>query len=454
LPLRADLEAGGVVGLPPFFVRDGVSGANNWIEDPGRSQGQAIPFAILPYDEMPQTLNPANGFFANANNDPAGTSLDNDMLNQRRLSNPNAIYYLSGSYSEGLRSGRITQLVRDQIDAGVPISIEDMKRFQTNTQERDAELMAPFVLTAFENAQALGAPAELAALSVDPRIVEAIGRIAAWDFSTPTGIPEGWDASDVLGVRSETVPAAEVQPSIAATLYNVWRAKLIKNVIDARLSALGVPGVGSGDALKAVHHLLSRAPFTGVGNAGVDFFPEPAALPAAARRDLALLTALRGALDALASNSYASAFGNSTNQDDYRWGKLHRKTFGHELGGNLSLPPYAGFQDLAPNLLGLSRDGGYEIVNASGYSAKADGPDAFRFGGGPVRRYVGMADFPSSPEGSVVGYNTMPSVVGDPPNTTQLRFWLTGDHHPVRMSEDAIAPQTMRIEHFSSQAVE
>ena len=71
-----------------------------------------------------------------------------------------------------------------------------------------------------------------------------------------------------------------------------------------------------------------------------------------------------------------------------------------------------------------------------------------------MRRYVGMADFPSSPEGSVVGYNTMPSVVGDPPNTAQLRFWLTGDHHPVRMSEDAIKPQTRRIEHFSSLAVE
>ena len=454
LPLRADLEAGQVVGLPPFFVRDGISGANNWIPDPARSQGQAVPFAILPYNEMPQTLNPPNGFFANANNDPAGTSLDNDMLNQRRLSNPNAIYYLSGSYDEGLRSGRITQLVRDQVVSGQPISIEDMKRFQTNTQERDAERMTPFALSAFANAQAPGAPAELTALAGDARVAEAISRLAAWDFSTPTGIPEGWDASDQLGVRGATVPAAEVSASVAATVYNVWRAKLIKGVIDARLAALGVPGVGAGDALKAVHHLLSRVPFTGVGSAGVDFFPEPAALPAAARRDLALLTALRDALDALASASYAPAFANSTNQGDYRWGKLHRKTFGHELGARFSLPPYAGFQDLAPNLPGLSRDGGYEVVNASGYSAKADDSDAFRFGGGPVRRYVGMANFPSSPEGSVVGYNAMPSVVGNPPNASQLRFWLTGDHHSVQMNENAILPLARRIEHFAPPAAE
>ena len=452
LPLRADLEAGQVVGLPPFFVRDGMSGANNWIPDPARSQGQAVPFAILPYDEMPQTLNPPNGFFANANNDPAGTSLDNDMLNQRRLSNPNAIYYLSGGYSEGLRSGRITQLVRDQVLAGEPVSIADMKRFQTNTQERDAELMMPFALAAFANAQAGGAPPELSALATDARVAEAMGRLAAWDFSTPTGIPEGWDASDQLGVRSATVPAAEVSASVAATIYNVWRAKLIQNVVNARMAQLGAPGVGSGDALKALHHLLSQAPFTGVGASGVDFFPEPAALPAASRRDLAVLTALRDALDALASDTYAAAFANSTNQDDYRWGKLHRKTFNHELGGAFSLPPYAGFEDLAPDLLGLSRDGGYEVVNASGYSASADGPNSFRFGGGPVRRYVGMANFPSSEIGDVVGYNAMPSVVGDPPNTTQLRFWLTGDQHPVQMKEAAIAPQTTRIENFATPA--
>jgi penicillin amidase len=443
LPLRADLEQGQVVGLPPFFVRDGLSGANNWIPDPARTQGQAVPFAILPYDEMPQTLNPVNGFFSNANNDPAGTSLDNDVTNQRRLSNPDAIYYLSGGYDPGLRSGRITQLLRDRIRAGQKISVEDMKRFQTNVQERDAELMTPFLLAAFANAQALAA---------DPRVAEAVGRLADWDWSTPTGLAEGWDASDVLGTRLDPVPAAEVEASVAATIYNVWRAKLIKSVIDARLAALGVPGVGSGDALKAVHHLLAQPTFSGVGHSGVDFFPAPAGLPAAARRDVALLGALRDALDALASNAYARAFANSTDQDDYRWGRLHRKTFGHALGGDFSLPPYAGFTDLASDLLGLARDGGYEVVNASGYSAKADGVDAFRFGGGPVRRYVGMASFPSAPGGAVVGYNAVPSVVGDPPNAAQLRHWLTGDTHTVHMNEDAIRPLTARIETYSAPA--
>jgi hypothetical protein len=40
-------------------------------------------------------------------------------------------------------------------------------------------------------------------------------------------------------------------------------------------------------------------------------------------------------------------------------------------------------------------------------------------------------------------------VIGDPPNTTQLRMWLTGDSHPVHMTESAVQPLTNRIETFS-----
>jgi penicillin amidase len=439
-PLRKDLEDGAVVGLPPFLIRDG-SGPNNWVPDPARSQGQAIPYAVLPADEMPQTVNPSNGFFVNANNDPAGTTLDNDPLNQFRPSKPTAIYYLNPGYAIGMRAGRITRLVQGLVDAGKPVTVNDMKRFQANTQQLDAELMTPFLLEAFDNALAAGAPAQLAALGADPEIAEAVGRLADWDFSTPTGIPEGYDAQDTMGKRSAGVPTPEANASVAATLYNVWRAKAIKSVVDATLASLGSGlGVGSGDALKALHHLLDAEPFTGQSTAGdVNFFPQPAGLSTEERRDVTLLAALRTALDALASNDFAAAFGNSTNQDDYRWGRLHRITFDHEFNPAWSIPPEAGFDDLAPDLPGLSRDGGYNVVNASGFSARADGSNEFRFGGGPVRRYVGEAGSGSGKQPSVRGFNVMPGgpsgVPGDPDYATQLGAWLTADYHGVNMGQ-------------------
>ncbi len=434
MPLRTDLEQGAVVGLPPFFVRDGTSGANNWIPDDAHTQGQVIPFAILPYAEMPQTVNPDNGFFVNANNDPAGTTLDNDPLNQVRVSSANAIYYLNPGYSNGLRAGRITQLIRDELAQHGQVSETDMRRFQSNTQELDAELLVPHLLGAFANAAAPGAPPELAALAADPEVAEAIGRLSQWDFSTPTGLDEGWDASDVDGYR---VPlfgpkgAREIRNSVAATIYNVWRGFAVRGIVDARLADFGL-GAGSTEALKALYNLLVATPYTGVAAAGIDWIPDPPALSAEQRRDLALLGALRGALDHLASNAMAPAFANSTDQDDYRWGKLHRIVFDHAFEDSFDIPPQGGFQDLAPGLRGLSRDGGYEAVNASSYSARSIDLNSFMFGGGPVRRYVGSPRF-----GTIFGVNVVPGgpsgIPDDPGYATQLATWLTADYHVVNM---------------------
>src|SRR5687768_5327773 len=92
VPLREDLQQGSVRGLPPFFIRDGTGG-NEWLAAPDPPATQAVPFAILPFSEMLQIVNPPAGFFVNANNDPAGTTLDNDALNEIR---PNGgIYYLN-----------------------------------------------------------------------------------------------------------------------------------------------------------------------------------------------------------------------------------------------------------------------------------------------------------------------------------------------------------------------
>lgn len=453
LPLRKDLENGAVVGRPPFFVRDGTTGENNWVYDPARSQHQTIPFAVMPFDEMPQTLDPSNGFFVNANNDPAGTSLDNDPLNQHRPSKPGAIYYLNGGYSDGLRAGRITRLLKAKLDRGERIDAQYLRWMQGNTQQLDAELMTPHLLQAWANAAAPGAAPALAALAADPRVAEAIGRLSRWDYSAPTGIADGYDAADVDGARGP-VYADEAERSVAATIYNVWRAKAIVRTIDATLARVGVSNVGGTDALVALHHLLQQQPFSGVGASGVDFFPLPAALSAPERRDLVLLESLRAALDGLASAQYAPAFAGSTHQDDYRWGRLHRITFDHRLGGALSVPPAAGFSDLAPGLPGISRDGGYEVVNASGFNARADGPNSFRFGGGPVRRYVGVAGATPFPGARVAGWNVIPGgSAGDPASplyARQLPLWLTNDQHPVMMSEAEALRGHLGVERFSA----
>jgi penicillin amidase len=357
-----------------------------------------------------------------------------------RPSTANAIYYLNPGYANGMRAGRITRLIEGELARDGEVSAHDMQRFQGNTQQLDAELLLPSLLGAYASASLPGAPPELAALASDAGVSEAVSRLAEWDFSTPTGIAAGWDARDVNGVRKSLAGAAgraEIEASVAATLYNMWRGFAVRNVVDARLMGFGL-GAGSTEALKALVHLLddSTSPYTGVAAAGFDWIPEPAALPAAARRDLALLGSLRDALDQLASNALAPAFANSTDQGDYRWGKLHRIVFDHPFEDSFDIPPQGGFGDLAPGLRGLSRDGGYEVVNASGFSTRSISLDGFMFGGGPVRRYVGRAG-----ADEIHGVNVVPGgpsgIPGDPGYATQLATWLTADYHPVKMSHAA-----------------
>jgi len=426
MPLREDLEAGAVDGLPPFFVRDGTGG-NEWLPVEDRQPNQALPYEILPADEMPQTVNPAAGWFVNANNDPAGTTLDNDPLNQFRSTG--GIYYLSPSY-DGFRGGRITEMIRAQLAGDGSISFEEMQAMQADVGLLDAEVLVPHLLAAFDRAGGSATP-ELSALAADPRVTEAIERLRSWDFTTPTGIPEGYDAADTDGELT-TPSDDEVADSIAATLHGVWRSRVIANTIDATLDGLGLSRPGGDVAIADLRHLLDGYPTSGgVGASGVDFFVVPGAASPEDERDVLLLRSLAEALDRLAGPSFAAAFGASADQDDYRWGKLHRVVLDHPLGGERSIPPAGGaFPQPLPGLPGIPTDGGFGTVDAAGHSARAGDANSFMFGGGPVRRFVGemRPGQRSRAESSLPG-GTSGQVESDR-YLTLLPAWLTNESYP------------------------
>jgi penicillin amidase len=430
MPLREDLQAGTVNGLPPYFIRNGTGG-NEWLPLANPQPAQAVPYEILPFEEMPQLVNPPAGYFVNANNDPAGTTLDNDPLNQLRPGG--GIYYLNPGYAIGTRAGRATQALRARLAAG-PVDADDMAAIQADVVLLDAQVFTPLILQAFDNATAPGADPLLAALAADPRVAEAVGRLDGWDFSTPTGIPEGYDASDVDGALAPP-SAEEIEASIAATLYAVWRGQMIGNTIDAVLDPFGLPRPGSGQAMTALRNLLdSFDTQLGVGASGIDFFQVPGVDDPYARRDIVLLQSLVDALDLLAGPAFAAAFGGSTAQDDYRWGRLHRIVLDHPLGGPFDIPPAGGaFPPPLPDLDGIPVDGGFGVVDASSHSARAASSESFRYGSGPVRRYVGE---PQTSPPLFSGRTILPGgdsgVLGSPFYANLLPRWLTNDTYPVR----------------------
>lgn len=428
LPLREDLQAGKVTGVPPYFIRNG-QGGNEWLALTGtRPADQALPFQILPYAEMPQLQNPSNGWFVNANNDPTGQTLDNDPLNTPRAGG--GILYLNPGY-DGLRAGRITELVRAKLANGGKMSPDDMKAIQADTALIDAEVFVPFITKAYANAKTPGSV--LAGLVASASITEAVDRLGKWNFTTPTGIPTGYDAADVNGVLS-TPSQAEIDNSIAATVYAAWRSRFLANTIDAVMKQLTVPLPPAQQALSALRFQLENFSATGGrGASGVNFFNSTCCTTAAERRDAVILGSLIEGIAMLQSDAFIPAFNRSGKFTDYQWGKLHRVVFAHLLGsafspgGTAGQPPFPSLSTLP----GVTTDGGFGTVDAATHNARASSPDGFTFSSGPNRRYVGdMAKDGIRGESSLPG--GVSGRIGDPLSVNLLMLWLTNDTYPVR----------------------
>lgn len=425
IPLREDLQNQTLPGLPPWFIRDGTGG-NEWIADNSPAEDQALLHAVLPFAEMDGLVNPDRGWISNANQDPTGQTYDNDPLNELRPGG--GIRYISPGHSDGNRNARITARLQQALADG-SISFGEMQSIQADTKLNDAAVLVPYITAALEHAQAPGAPGPLAALGADPQIQQAVGRLAVWDFSTPTGIPEGYDPGEVDGVR--TTPSSEEKTnSVAASIYSLWRGQALALIVDGPLQAHGLTGntPPTEQAMGALRHLLEG---NGTGASGLVFFN------GSSGRDTALLQAMRNGLDKAANLAFPPTFAGSTNQDTYRWGYLHRIVFRHPLGGNFSIPTGAGFTDLATSLPGIAADGGYSTVDAASHNPRASTLNGFMFNSGPARRFVAEArrSHPKAVEVIPGGESGNPF---GPWFGNQLGRWLTDDYHAATVQRGQV----------------
>jgi penicillin amidase len=424
LPLRQDLEQGFVDrAIPPFRVRDG-SGLlqHQWIELKNPPSDGTIPFETLPPEEMPHTINPATGVIVSANNDPIGTTLGNDPLSKKRPDG--SILYLNQSYDPAYRAQRITDLLREKLQNG-KLSLDDMMAIQADVTELAAEPLVPFIIKAIANAKITGAPSALSQL-LNNRIIDAGARLSKWSFATPTGITQGFDFGKPAGQASSQ---SQIDDSVATTIFNVWLGQFIANTIDATLNAISSQLIkpDNGNAIKAITHLMQNFEADqGVGASGLDFFAVPGleAAPPAMRRDVVILKSLNDALNLLAGDAYASAFQHSKNLEDYRWGLLHKITFGHVLGGPFNLPASGGFPT----------DGGYQVIDRSDFDVRAATANGYSFDAGPSRRYVAEL----RPDG-IRAFEVIPGgesgVPGSPHYADQVSLWLSNGYHPLFFSK-------------------
>ena len=155
-------------------------------------------------------------------------------------------------------------------------------------------------------------------------------------------------------------------------------------------------------------------------------------------------------LPLLASPAFDTAFHQSTNQDDYRWGLLHRLVLAHPLGGPFSVPPAFGqFPAPLPGLTGIPVDGGFEPVDAASHSVPGAGVNGVMFGSGPARRFVANL----APGGRTVAGSALPGGTSADPASpfylNLLRPYLTNDYYPALLASEiprgSIASQTLLV---------
>jgi len=214
------VDRGGDIGWFPYIrlpTRPWASAElPPWLPLPG--DGTAEWGAPIPYEDLPQSLNPAAGFLATANNDMTGALQDGDPTDD-------GYPFYQGLVDEGYRHQRIMQRLagEDQHD------LASMQSIQSDVHSLVGEALTPAILDAVADVT----------LDADGQaIADALGD---WDFECPTGV-------------SGTDPEAPADPDSAASsrgcaAFHVAWSRLMHMTFDDELDDAGVTASAFPNAL-------------------------------------------------------------------------------------------------------------------------------------------------------------------------------------------------------------
>ena len=218
-----------------------------------------------------------------------------------------------------------------------------------------------------------------------------------WNHSYPTGIPEGYDASDRDGRLGHAVAGRDRRQrgrhDLRAVAGPVHRQRHRRARPGRSRGTLPLPD--DLDSVKALKQLIVDFDTRkGVGRSGIDFFAVPGIADAADRRDFLVLRSLGDALDLAASDALRAGVRQARpTRTTYRWGKLHRFVFASPLGAPYSVPSAGNpFTSPLPGLPGIPVDGGFSVPDvchvhaARGRAGRVHGRSRCRSAGSWPRR--------------------------------------------------------------------
>ena len=291
------------------------------------------------YAELPQAMNPGEGFIATANNDMTGQLADGDPLND-------GVPYFQAGVANGFRHARIVELLEasDQQTAATMLSTVG------DTLVVMGRMLTPKILEV----------ADGAGVTLTPAAQDIVGLLRAWQYTCPTGL-DGIEPDAPALTDPDVLREAAGCSAFHAAIF-----ALRKDTFADEVAAAGLTGSANWSAL--VFSLTDPAKL-----AAGDVYWDDVSTPATETKADIVAKALDEAGQNLSGLFTPFA---ATGPSDYLWGRVHTLTLKADLlsmfGSTFDNGPWA-----AP--------GGLFTVNVA---SPSDWPKSYAYGHGPSTRFI------------------------------------------------------------------
>ncbi|MCB9660319.1 MAG: penicillin acylase family protein [Sandaracinaceae bacterium] len=406
---------------------------------------------LVPFEEWPMAISPSTGFIMNANNDIAGTTLDDDLTNDA--------WYIGYDFSSGYRantiSTRLSELASSQTG-----SLQAMRALQADHHSPVGRQLAPLAVAAITRARMLneGDPV----LTPDQQRLVDLYTASQSTFDEvetrlTTWLARGAQAESGVETFYETPTVEQREAAVATMIWNEW----LRGMHDAIFGDEGIDFVfapSSALRIKALVWLLEGRGANNPSNlsswdpsTGESVFFDDVNTAEVERSDEVLLRALGAALGRLTAAPDPEEPGvggfDTNDMSEWLWGLRHQVRFQAlvtQFAGDIPEVALLG-RDINTTRLPLMPDLPDTDPRASArwfprhsdlYCVDAGHPplttgSPYSFGNGPVMRMV----FRMEP-GNVTGVNVVPggqsAIAASSHFDDQARLWLANDVLPAR----------------------
>jgi penicillin G amidase len=406
---------------------------------------------VIPFDQMPQSLNPATGYVATANNDPLGFADDGRVDNDA--------WYIGGPWSV-FRADTIMRSLDRAVEMG-PIIEETMQEIQANDVSRLGELLTPYLIEAMSHAEMWGEDIEGLSQTQTRAVyiwASELERFSAVRERLSGWAERGFHAQSGVETFYNEVDDIEREDAVATMIFNAYIRKFLPLVWGDEPQG-AIPHNGSRIVIYALDRILKgRGANNPLNLASWDegrqeslFFDDLRTEDLVEGSDELMLKALYEALTDLTEPPSATAEGGfgTPEMSEWLWGLRHQARFDSLLGpflgtdgptalllnqfsittAKLPLAPMIPEGDPRAELTHFPRPGDQWGVDAGNPGL---GGDRYTHKNGPVMRMVITLK-----EGEpVTGVNIVPGgqsgITSSPHFFDQLPLWLANETYPLR----------------------